>query len=639
MIGLRASGRDEIGDPLAAARQYATGMKLGATCVAGVLAVLLVLPLAAAEAPPRDLDELRASIAAILQREQVPGAGIALVDGGRIIWAGGVGVADRATGRPVTAETLFRVASITKSFVSLAIVKLAEAGRLDLRARVADLAPELAISNRWDAEQPITVAHLLEHTAGFDDMHPNETFGPPTIEALPLAALLARNPASRVARWRPGSRFSYANPGYTVAAYLIEKVTGRSYEDVLTREILAPLGMTGAALRLTPEVDARLARGYDRGDAPVPYRATYHRPAGNLMASPRELAALVQLALARGQIGGAAVISPAGMARIERSETARLDAGDASYGLGNYGDVSERVLVRGHDGGLPGFLSSYGYVPGRNAGYVLLLNSTRSPLAQHAIRHLLVEYLLAGTQVPPPPQTVVPEDELRRWAGTYHAAAPRHQLFAFLERTFPGLEVFFDAGRLYVRQVPASGERIELIPLGGDRFRVPGTSGGHIHFGRDAEGRRILVAGSGYFVEEPRSRSLIFAVVPRVCVGILATGLLLPLGVFRRRRLPTPGIGWPLCTSLSFFAVPYLFFAAGIAAWLGEPNLYTVGIFVLTLTFAAGSMGSAVQALTWLPRPGSVITKLYRLTFALAACCATAYLAAYGIIGLRLWSY
>ncbi|HEX3766522.1 MAG TPA: serine hydrolase domain-containing protein [Kofleriaceae bacterium] len=94
---------------------------------------------------PRGIDELRAQIAGILERAQVPGAGIALIDGDRILWAGGVGVADRATGRPVTADTLFRVGSITKSFVAMALVKLAEQGRVALDAPVAALAPELAI--------------------------------------------------------------------------------------------------------------------------------------------------------------------------------------------------------------------------------------------------------------------------------------------------------------------------------------------------------------------------------------------------------------------------------------------------------------------------------------------------------------
>src|SRR3954451_8154653 len=116
-------------------------MKAGAACIAAIV-VGLVSPAARAEAPPRNIDELRARVARVLLREQVPGAGIALIEGKRILWAGGVGVADRERRLPVTADTLFRVASITKSFVALALVKLAEQGRVDLRARVSELAPE-----------------------------------------------------------------------------------------------------------------------------------------------------------------------------------------------------------------------------------------------------------------------------------------------------------------------------------------------------------------------------------------------------------------------------------------------------------------------------------------------------------------
>ena len=117
------------------------------------------------------------------------------------------------------------------------------------------------------------------------------------------------------------------------------------------------------------------------------------------------------------------------------------------------------------------------------------------------------------------------------------------------------------------------------------------------------------------------------------------TGLVLPFGVFRRRVGPVPGFGWPMCVSAACVAVPRLFLAALDPFTLGELNLYTAGIFVGTLVFAVGSVGSLVQALLWLPVPGSVTRKLHRLVYGLAACCATAYLAAYGIIGIRLWSY
>lgn len=593
---------------------------------------------ARSEAPAATLDELRARIAAIMEREQIAGAGIALVERDRVLWAGGVGLADRERGIPVTADTLFRVGSITKTFLVLALMQLVEQGRLDLDGPVAQLAPEIAMENRWAAEQPITLAQLLEHTSGFDEMRPNETFAPSEAEVMSLYDVLARNPASRVARWRPGSRTAYSNPGYTVAAYLLEKVTGRPYEEVIARELFAPLGMRDAALRMTPEVGARLARGYEL-DRPVEYRSIYHRPAGNLMVSSRDLATLVQLALGRGRVNGIQLISPASMDRIERSDTGQLDAGDARYGLGNWGDVSAPVVMRGHGGYTPGFLSMYGYSASRGIGYVLLLNSPHSNAGRFEIRRAIIDYLLRDQMVPPPSRVEVPESELRRWAGSYHFASPRVQLMAFRERLEPGIEIFVDRGRLYWRPLPGKEAAVELIPVGGDRFRMSWSSGSFVAFGHDHDGRRIFVAGSEYFIEEPRSRTLAFVLGPMICVALLGTGLLLPLAALVRRNRRAPGIGWPVTVTLSLLVAPHLFDAAVDRGVFGECNTYTVGLFVLSLVFPLASLATAVQTLAWLPRPGSIAGKVHRLLFAAAACCATAYLAAYGMLGIRLWTY
>lgn len=641
-------------------------MRIGTACLAGVAAIVAwqgivalsqrapdearfalneVEPAASAarvgrsDAPPADLDELRARIAAIMERERIPGAGIALIDHDRVQWVGGMGLADRESGTPVTADTLFRVGSLTKTFLVLALMQLVEQGRLDLDGSVAQLAPEIAMENRWAAERPITLAQLLEHTSGFDEMRPNEVFAPPEAEAMSLRDVLALNPASRRARWMPGTRAAYSNPGYTVAAYILEKLTGRSYDEAIEREIFRPLGMTGATFRMTPEVGARLARGYDERDRPVSYRGIYHSPAGGLMISARDLAALVQLALARGRVNGAALISSASMDRIERSESGQLDAGDARYGLGNWGDVSAPVVMRGHGGYMPGFLAIYGYSVSRGIGYVLLVNSTRSDDGRWEIRRLIIDYLLRGQTIPPPPRVEVPEAELRRWVGSYHFASPSVQLMAFSARLSPGVEIFVDRGRLYSRPLPGDEPPTELIPTGEDRFRVSWASGSMLAFGRDRDGRRIFVFRSGYFIEESRLRTLAFAFGPAVCIALLCTSLLMPLTTFSRRARAAPSIGWPISVTLSLFFAPQLFAAAVDGSALGECNAYTVGLFVLSLVFPLASFASAVQALTWLSCPGSVVGKLHRLLFAAAACCATAYLGAYGMLGIRMWAY
>src|SRR5512147_2916781 len=116
------------------------------------LALLIAFSAAfAADAPPpKTIDELTTAIRSVLDREHVAGAGVALVERDRIIWAGGVGKADRAAGRDVTADTLFRVGSISKTFVALALARLQEEHRIDLDATLQSLAPELPVRNAWE---------------------------------------------------------------------------------------------------------------------------------------------------------------------------------------------------------------------------------------------------------------------------------------------------------------------------------------------------------------------------------------------------------------------------------------------------------------------------------------------------------
>jgi CubicO group peptidase (beta-lactamase class C family) len=177
------------------------------------------------EPKPQTVDQLKAAIADVLKRTHTPGCGFALVTKDNVIFAGGVGKADLATNRDVTADTMFRIGSITKSFVALSLLKLNEEGKVDLYAKVAEVAPEVKIVNRWDATDPIRIVNLLEHTAGFDDMLLAETYDMRGGPEVPLLATFAKFPEPQVARWRPGTLQSYSNVDYGVAGYIIEKLT------------------------------------------------------------------------------------------------------------------------------------------------------------------------------------------------------------------------------------------------------------------------------------------------------------------------------------------------------------------------------------------------------------------------------
>lgn len=598
------------------------------------------LPLAPLEAAPQSIDELRAKIADVLAREQVPGAAIALVDRDGVIWSGGVGVRDLASRAPVDADTIFRVASITKGFVGLGVMRLVEQGRLELGRPLAELMPEVAIANRWHAQVPVTLAHALEHTAGFDDMRPNETFTDD--DAMAPADALALNPRSRVVRWRPGSRFAYSNVGYGVAGRAIEIGSGEPFDVFLRREVLQPLGMHEADFRRTPALERRLAIGYGDATTPARFGPIAHRPAGALLASANDLAQLVRFWLRRGE-GFPAIVSPAGLDRIEQTGTAEWTALATDYGLGNYGDVSHPVRMRGHDGGLPGFLSNLRYSPELGVGYVVLVNSTHSPRALQAIRRLAFAYLTRDRELPPMP--AIPDGARAPEADFFAFTSPRHELFGFMQRVTTGWRLEVDGPRARIESL--AGGTIPLVPTTDGGFRHPLESGTSIRVERGRDGCEVLVhhgahaGASRWWFARARLWVLgatlrLLDLTPWISLALLFAGL-----VRKRMLVPVGLLVWPAVAALSFGLFPRLLGIAGAHELLGVVHPWTIAICASTLVFALASgagLAAAVRCSVGDVRPSLWL----RIVPSISACACfglTLWLLAHGIIGLRTWAW
>jgi CubicO group peptidase (beta-lactamase class C family) len=599
-------------------------------------------PVLAVADAPGSIDALRERIAAVLQREQVAGVGLALVDRSGVVWAGGVGVADRESGAPVTADTVFRVASITKSVVGLGVARLAAQGRLSLEAPLSRTLPELAIDNPWEAEAPVTLAHVLEHTAGFDDMRFNEWFADD--EATTPAQALAINPRSRQVRWRPGSRMAYSNVGYTVAALAIERATGQPFDVWLGAEVLTPLGMGQASFERTTARRARLATGYVEPDRAASFSPIAHRPAGALLATPAELGRLVHFWLRRGE-DHPGLVPAAGLARVEQAATLELPPTDAAYGLGNYGDVAHPAKARGHDGGLPGFLSCYRYFPELGVGYVMLLNGTHSFRAYAEIRALLFAHVSRGLPLPSPP-SVRPDPERGRVAGYYGYTNPRSALFGFLEQATVGWGVSPSLQGVWL--APLSGAPTELVASdSGGGYRRPLESGTSVRLAPDREGQPALMAGWAH--AEPRSlvvaslqlwllglTALLLQLAPLVAVGWLLARIV------RRRGLAGAGLWlWPAMAGLALAVIPVLVAEASARDALGRVDVTTVGVCIATLVLALASafgFAAAMRAAVARERASWVVRVVPTLTSTLAVG-LTLWLGAHGIIGLRTWAW
>ncbi|HUJ61933.1 MAG TPA: serine hydrolase domain-containing protein [Kofleriaceae bacterium] len=589
----------------------------------------------AVAAPPRSIPELRARIAAVLDREHVPGVGIAMVERDRPIWIGGVGVADLETRAPVGPDTVFRVASVTKMLVGIGVMRLVEQGRLSLDAPLR--LPGVAIDNAWDAEAPVTLAEVLEHTAGLDDMHFNEVFSDD--DAMTPERALAINPRSRVVRWRPGTRMSYSNVGYTLAGRAIELATGEPFDAYLRREVLRPLGMADADFRRTPALASRLATGYDVVGRPVPFWPIAHRPAGALLASPTDLARLVQWFLRRD----GTIVSPTGIARIERTGTLPYPATDVDYGLGNGGDVSLPVRGRGHDGGLPGFLSEVRYFPELGTGYAILLDATYSFRAMLDIRAQVFAYLTRDRAPAAPAAAPASEPP---GAAFFAFASPRHELTGFLEHALIGFRTAPAGDRVKVDALVGSASA-ELVPTGDGGYRLPHESGSSVRFTRDRDGAPVMLLHTMYFEAESygvaRARALaLVVVVILIDVFPLWALAVVVIAAVRRRRVAAPGLlMWPALASACMGAVPRLLGAAAIRGELGIACPLTIALCAATIVFGVAAVAGALSALRWSlrrDRPGWASRMVPSLA-ALAALGLALWFGAHGWIGLRTWAW
>lgn len=609
-------------------------------------------PKKAAAVIPRSLTELEAEIRKVLEKTKTPGLAITLVsrDEGEL-WTSGLGLADVAAKRPATAETPFRIGSISKTFVGLAALTLVEEGRLSLDDTLRSRAPEVWFENPWEETDPVRIVHLLEHTAGFDDLRLTEyALSDPDI---PLLAALNYFPASRVARWRPGTRFSYCNSGPAIVAHIIAKITGQRFEDYVAERFFAPLGMTTASFFLDPATAKTLTQLYQPdGVTPYPYWHIGMRPAGSINASARDMAHYLRLFLGRGTVEGHTFLRPESIARMERPTTtwaarAGLTTG---YGLNNYTLLARGFTFHGHNGGVEGGLAVMNYLPREGVGYAFMINSG-STEAFRAVARLVQAYLTRELTPPPAPAiATVPAAIAERFSGYYRPDSPRQEFLRGLEGLLGTVHV--EVGEKGLRARPFLGKATEARSVSERSFRAAATDD-------DAEeGEATMV-----LIDDPEEGLLIQSdngTLSRIS-GIRAWGWRLaalfcalamlsalpfaliwgPRWLFRRLS------GWPtilmravpLAAVLCLLALPVILFLCSdeLIARLGHLTFWSASFFVATLAFASGSLAGPWFAFRAWKAGANRWALAHSLAVSLANLIAAGTLASWGWIGLRLW--
>jgi CubicO group peptidase (beta-lactamase class C family) len=254
-----------------------------------------------------------------LAAADVRGAAVALVRNGDVAWSTGYGHADAERGLPVTADTVFHTASISKAVTAWGVMRLVEQGQLDL-----DVPIETYLS-RWHFpastydSDGVTVRRLLSHTAGLSEQDYSPL--PPTGSLPSLEESLAGESGGVNARSRPddvritmepGRQFSYSNGGFTVLQLAIEEITGEDFSAYMQREVLNPLGMSRSTFQWRDNMRDMTAIGYDDDGQPMPNSLFTEQAAGGLYSTATDLARFMAAGMPGpdGETPGRGVLSP-----------------------------------------------------------------------------------------------------------------------------------------------------------------------------------------------------------------------------------------------------------------------------------------------------------------------------------------
>lgn len=373
------------------------------TAVAAPLPAQPPAPPPAAAAPDRAMPDRAARLAAAFgdidrafrdhaAREHIPGAVWGVVVDGRLAHVGAVGRRDLEAGAPVDSATVFRIASMTKSFTALAILKLRDEGRLALDDPAERWVPELkALASPTSDAPRITIRHLLSHAAGFPEDNPwGDQQLAVTDEA--MSQMLRRGiPFSNA----PGVAYEYSNYGFAILGRIVSQASGMPYRQYVETAILRPLGMTSTTLEPAAVPTTRLAQGYRWEDGRWTREPQLPDGAfgamGGMLTSARDLGAYVGTFLAAwpprdgAETGPVRRASLREMQQLQRARPAvvtqsadgavQLSSGGYGFGLGVTGNCSFAHVV-GHSGGLPGFGSLMRWLPEYGVGVFALGNRT-----------------------------------------------------------------------------------------------------------------------------------------------------------------------------------------------------------------------------------------------------------------------
>ncbi len=444
--------------------------------LSALLFVVLTAPAVHAQAAPKDVDfsPLEAVVKKELVDSDVPGAVVVIVQGDRIVYAKGFGLASVEGTEVPTPDHLFRIGSTTKMFVGMVLVKLAEAGKLKLNEPVGKLIeglpPELAA---------LTPHQLLTHTAGLPDE--SAMFGKHDDEA--LGASIKTWKADKLFA-KPGDVYSYSSPGYWMAGYVAERAGGKPFADVMAEELFAPLGMKRTTFRPMLALTYPLAHGHEVKDGkPFVVRPAANNtatwPAGSMYTSGTDMGRFMIAFLHEGKLDNKQALTAS---LVKTVTTPHVEVpSQGHYGYGIHVEKYRGVDIWTHNGSRVGHGSRLTMAPKHEFGVFIMANRSGASMPRTGAKALELALPLDPV-VRAVPAAKPTADELAAIAGVYRNGKR-------------SIDLKTADGKLTLVESKKGGP---VEPLGGGKFRAEDGERFETITGHDGKTAYLFRSGRAY---------------------------------------------------------------------------------------------------------------------------------------------
>ncbi|MBW2558621.1 MAG: beta-lactamase family protein [Deltaproteobacteria bacterium] len=539
----------------------------------------------------------------LLEKYHVPGGAISLVKDGKLLFAKGYGFANLDTGKPVHAgETLFRIASISKLFTWIAVMQQVEAGTIDLDADVNRYLKRFKIPETFPG-RPVTMRHLMTHTAGFDDHIEPRIYSKDPSDLEPLWVFLKRTWPPQIRP--PGEISVYSNYGTCLAALIVEEVSGMALEEYIGKRITRPLGMnrTTIAQPLPGRLASGMSVGYVYGkDGHVPQEFELVRvaPAGAVSTTATDMAKFMIAQLQLGRYGDERILGEAAAREMQSPQFSPAPRVN-SICLGIYETPLHGLRMIGHAGDTVFFHSNLFLIPQEQVGLFVTCNSPGGSPLRNDLRTAFLDRYYPVQDAPRPPnketQQRIPALEGTYESMIYNATTIEKYLFPLLQFTIKATPkgTMMASFRKYVSEVE------EVKPY---TFRsVTGVRAFHGDqvFVRNPEGHvtHYYLANAPFL---PFKRIPLFAttrfvdMVKIICIAVFLSVFIWPVRAIIRKREKLKEIDAPILGQT--------------ARWVTGSAAILLLLFVLLLSTMMSQTNLVEQFLTSISVPPALILLL-----------------------------